>query len=91
MYTPELQPRAHAHRFCVVGLPYNFLNIGFSYHIKYMHIGDRDEIAQIISTLQLPLKNRLRFLCPSLISDRQIPHHPAPISTPVLPTASLAS
>ncbi|KAL5478126.1 hypothetical protein EMCRGX_G025007 [Ephydatia muelleri] len=49
----------------------------FLYHIKYMHIGDqiREEVEKVVSSLQLPLKLRLRFLVPQL--DRQ---QPAPVA-----------
>lgn len=41
-----------------------------SYHIKYMHIGDahgkKEELEQLVTSLHLPLKTRLRFLTHSL-------------------------
>jgi hypothetical protein len=43
------------------------------YHIKYMHIGDREEIESVITTLNVPLKLRLKFLCPSLSDPAQTP------------------
>ena len=45
------------------------------YHIKYMHIGDREEIEKVITTLHVPLKLRLKFLCPSLSDPAQTPGH----------------
>eukprot|EP00731_Ephydatia_muelleri_P023574 Em0015g1157a len=58
-------------------LSYSSFTRYHSYHIKYMHIGDqiREEVEKVVSSLQLPLKLRLRFLVPQL--DRQ---QPAPVA-----------
>lgn len=57
------------------------LTLLFSYHIKYMHIGDqrKEEIERVVSSLHPPLRMRLRFLVPSL-AERQ--------SSAATPTAS---
>ena len=49
-----------------------------------MHIGDRSEIEQIITTLHNPLKLRLRFLH----SDKHPSNDPVP-TPPLLPAGTM--
>ena len=55
---------------CAVGTGNECSLTGSSYHIKYMHIGDahgkKEELEQLVTSLHLPLRARLRFLTPSL-------------------------
>ena len=58
------------------------LTLLFSYHIKYMHIGDqrKEEIERVVSSLHPPLQMRLRFLVPSL-AERQAPSAATPTAS----------